>query len=96
MRIRVTSPDTCVRLNLPGGFKFITTEDGVVEIPDSLRPQVARLLGKVMEEVVGFEPEPEPEPSAPEPEPSAPEPEVKETQVVDESPSPKLKRKGRR
>jgi hypothetical protein len=88
MRIRVTSPDTCVRLNLPGGFKFITAEDGVVEIPDSLRPQVARLLGKVMEEVVGFEPEPEP---------SAPEPEVKETQVVvDESPSPKLKRKGRR
>jgi hypothetical protein len=77
-----------VRLNLPGGFKFITAEDGVVEIPDSLRPQVARLLGKVMEEVVGFEPEPEP---------SAPEPEVKETQVVvDKSPNPKLRRKGRR
>ena len=87
MKIRVTSLDTCVRLNLPEGFKFVTAEDGVVEIPDSLRPQVARLLGKVMEEVVGFEPEPEP---------SAPEPEVKETQVIDESPSPKLGRKGRR
>jgi len=78
-----------VRLNLPGGFKFITAEDGVVEIPDSLRPQVARLLGKVMEEVVGFEPEPEPEPSAP-------EPEVASAPAVEESPSPKLKRKGRR
>jgi hypothetical protein len=89
MRIRVTSPDTCVRLNLPGGFKFVTAEDGVVEIPDSLRPQVARLLGKVMEEVVGLEPEPEPEPSAP-------EPEVESSQVTEESFSPKLKRKGRR
>ena len=89
MKIRVTSPDTCVRLNLPGGFKFITAEDGVVEIPDSLRPQVARLLGKVMEEVVGFEPEPEPEPSAP-------EPEATKTQTVEEIPSPKLRRKGRR
>jgi hypothetical protein len=91
MKIRVTSPDTCVRLNLPGGFKFVTAEDGVVEIPDSLRPQVARLLGKVMEEVVGFGPEPEPEP-----EPSTPEPEVSSAQVTEESFSPKLKRKGRR
>jgi hypothetical protein len=89
MKIRVTSPDTCVRLNLPGGFKFVTAEDGVVEIPDSLRPQVAQLLGKVMEEVVGFEPEPEPEPSAP-------EPEVESAQAVEESHGPKLKRKGRR
>ena len=88
MKIRVTSPDTCVRLNLPGGFKFITAEDGVVEVPDSLRPQVARLLGKIMEEVVGFEPEPEP---------STPEPEAASAQVAEEErPNPKLRRKGRR
>ena len=86
MKIRVTSPDTCVRLNLPEGFKFVTAEDGVVEIPDSLRPQVARLLGKVMEEVVGFEPEPEH---------STPEPEMTGSHVADEGSSPKLRRKGR-
>jgi hypothetical protein len=84
MRIRVTSPDTCVRLNLPGGFQFITVEDGIVEIPDSLRPQVARLLGKVMEEVVD-----------PEPEPSTPEPDVEKVEPAEKIPSPKLKRKGR-
>jgi hypothetical protein len=87
MKIRVTSPDTCVRLNLSGGFKFVTAEDGVVEIPDSLRPQVDRLLGKVMEEVIEFEPEPEP---------LTPEPEAASAQVAEESSSPKLRRKGRR
>jgi len=90
MKIRVTSPVTCVRLIVDGKPMFIVDRDGVVEVPDSVRPQVARLLGRVLEEVKT------PPPPPPVEETTSVDVAEAEKREEDSSPPPTVTSKGRR